>query len=142
MLRSGLPQAVAIELADLARNRPRSLHPGYLLPTVAGGSMAGNAAALAGRRTTAWLAFGIGVLSWVQIGPTIFGRLFFAEQLPVALRPPLADGPSWFWHVVDPTVSDSRSRDDRRAARVRPPRAARAPFGAGGRCPPRPRPCP
>ena len=65
-------------------------HPGYLLPTVAGGLVAANAAAAAGYRTLGWLLFGIGVLGWLQIGPTILGRLFFAERLPAALTPTLA----------------------------------------------------
>ena len=65
-------------------------HPGYLLPAVAGGLVAANAAALAGYRTLGWLLFGIGLVSWMQIGPTILGRLFFAARLPVELRPTLA----------------------------------------------------
>jgi tellurite resistance protein len=65
-------------------------HPGYFLPTVAGGFLAANAAALAGHRTIAWLAFGIGALCWLLLGPPILERLFFAAAVPTALVPTLA----------------------------------------------------
>ncbi|MCW2994567.1 MAG: family transporter [Conexibacter sp.] len=65
-------------------------HPGYFLPTVAGGLLAANVTALMGYRTIGWMTFGIGVLCWLLIGPMILGRLFFAVALPSALAPTLA----------------------------------------------------
>ncbi|HEV7750612.1 MAG TPA: hypothetical protein VGO71_03675 [Baekduia sp.] len=77
-------QWIAGEL-DTAR-----LHPAYFLPTVAGGFLGANVAALAGHRTIAWLCFGIGTISWMQIGSTILNRLFLGPPLAAALVPTLA----------------------------------------------------
>jgi tellurite resistance protein len=65
-------------------------HPGYLLPAVAGGLVAANAAVAAGYRTIGWLLFGLGMVSWVQVGPVILGRLFLQGGLPSAQRATLA----------------------------------------------------
>jgi tellurite resistance protein len=65
------------------------LHPGYFLPTVAGGLVASDAAALVGQHTLAEVTFGLGVVSWLVMGSLILGRLFFRPQLPTPLLPTL-----------------------------------------------------
>jgi tellurite resistance protein len=70
---------------DMAR-----MHPGYFLPTVAGGFVGANTAAVMGYRTIAWLSFGIGVICWMQLGSTILNRLFMGPPLVAALVPTLA----------------------------------------------------
>lgn len=66
------------------------LHPGYFLPTVAGGLVGSDAAALVGQHTLAETAFGLGVVCWLIMGSMILGRLFFRPQLPTPLLPTLA----------------------------------------------------
>jgi tellurite resistance protein len=66
------------------------LHPGYFLPTVAGGLVASDAAAVLGQHTLAQVAFGFGVISWLVVGSLVLGRLFFRPQLPTPLLPTLA----------------------------------------------------
>lgn len=66
------------------------LHPGYFLPTVAGGLVASDAAALVGQRTLAETTFGLGVICWLIMGSMILGRLFFRPPLPTPLLPTLA----------------------------------------------------
>jgi tellurite resistance protein len=65
-------------------------HPGYLLPTVAGGLATSYAAAEVHLRLVAEGLFGIGVLCWVLLGSIILNRLFFSRALPPALVPTLA----------------------------------------------------
>jgi tellurite resistance protein len=66
------------------------LHPGYFLPTVAGGLVAADGAALLGQKTLAEVAFGLGVICWLILGSMILGRLLFRPQLPTPLLPTLA----------------------------------------------------
>lgn len=66
------------------------LHPGYFLPTVAGGLVASDAAALVGQPTLSRMMFGLGVVSWLVMGSMILARLFFRPQLPGPLVPTLA----------------------------------------------------
>jgi tellurite resistance protein len=66
------------------------LHPGYFLPTVAGGLVASDGAALLGQPTLAELTFGFGVVSWLIMGSMILGRLFFGPTLPTRLLPTIA----------------------------------------------------
>jgi tellurite resistance protein len=66
------------------------LHPGYFLPTVAGGLVASDGAALLGQHTLAETMFGLGVICWLIMGSMILGRLFFRPQLPTPLLPTLA----------------------------------------------------
>jgi len=74
-----------VEPLDLDR-----YHPGYFLPTVAGGLVASQAAALVGQQRLAEVLLGSGVISWIVVGSLIMGRLFFRPLLAPALRPTMA----------------------------------------------------
>jgi tellurite resistance protein len=65
-------------------------HPGYFLPSVAGGLVASASAAVIGQRRLAEVMFGFGVMSWLVLGSIILGRLLFRPMLPPALQPTLA----------------------------------------------------
>jgi tellurite resistance protein len=65
-------------------------HPGYFLPTVAGGFVASAAAAEVGQLRLAEFMFGFGLFCWLILGSTILFRLFFRPPLPPALTPTLA----------------------------------------------------
>ncbi|HEX4831784.1 MAG TPA: hypothetical protein VH478_11905 [Trebonia sp.] len=65
-------------------------HPGYFLPTVAGGLVGAFCAAEVHLHGLAVASFGIGLLSWLLVGSTILNRLFFHPWLPSALVPTLA----------------------------------------------------
>ncbi len=65
-------------------------HPGYFLPTVAGGLIASDGAALVGQLRLAEVMLGFGVLSWIVLGSLILARLLFRPLLPSALLPTLA----------------------------------------------------
>jgi tellurite resistance protein len=67
-----------------------SAHPGYYLPTVAGGLVGAFAAAQVHLHAVAEASFGIGVLSWIMLGSVVWNRLFFRPGLPEALVPTLA----------------------------------------------------
>ena len=67
-----------------------SLHPGYYLPTVAGGLVGADAAAEVHLYALAWASFGIGILCWVLVGSLLLNRLFFRPMLPPPLVPTLA----------------------------------------------------
>ncbi len=69
---------------------PDSVHPGYLLPTAAGGLIGANAAAQIHLHALAEASFGIGAISWVLLGSVIFNRLFTRPALPSALVPTIA----------------------------------------------------
>jgi tellurite resistance protein len=66
---------------------PRSVHPGYYLPTVAGGLVGVITLMQVHLRGLAEAAFGIGILSWVLLGSVVLSRLITAKALPAALRP-------------------------------------------------------
>jgi tellurite resistance protein len=65
-------------------------HPGYFLPTVAGGLIASAAAAQVGQRLLSEVMFGLGVLCWIMLGSVILGRLLLRPMLPPPLQPTLA----------------------------------------------------
>ena len=65
------------------------IHPGYLLPTVAGGLVAANGAATLGFSALGWLSFGLGIVCWLMLGSVVLNRLFSRPQLPAALVPTL-----------------------------------------------------
>jgi len=65
-------------------------HPGYFLPTVAGGLIAAGGSAALGYRTIAMVMFGWGMVCWLVLGSIILLRLFTAAALPPALRPTIA----------------------------------------------------
>jgi tellurite resistance protein len=66
------------------------LHPGYFLPTVAGGLIASSSAAGVGQLALGHVMFGYGMVCWFVLGSIILGRLFFRPPLPAALTPTLA----------------------------------------------------
>jgi tellurite resistance protein len=66
------------------------VHPGYFLPTAAGGLIGANAAAQVHLHALAQASFGIGVLSWAVLGSVILNRLFTRPALPSALVPTMA----------------------------------------------------
>lgn len=66
------------------------LHPGYFLPTVAGGLVAAASAAEVGQPGLARVMFGYGVVCWLVLGSIILARLSFRPALPAALTPTLA----------------------------------------------------
>jgi tellurite resistance protein len=65
-------------------------HPGYFLPTVAGGLVASASAAAVGQHRLAEVMFGLGLICWIVLGSIILGRLLFRPMLPPALQPTLA----------------------------------------------------
>jgi tellurite resistance protein len=67
-----------------------SIHPGYFLPTVAGGLIGGEGASDFGLVGLGWISFGIGVLCWILLGSLILNRLLVRPPLPTALIPTLA----------------------------------------------------
>jgi tellurite resistance protein len=66
------------------------LHPGYFLPTVAGGLVASAGAAEVGQERLAQFMLGLGILCWIIVGSMILGRLMFRPPLPDALAPTMA----------------------------------------------------
>lgn len=65
-------------------------HPGYFLPTVAGGLVAADAAAKVGLHGLGEASFGVGILCWLMLGSLLLNRLFFRSSLPPPLVPTLA----------------------------------------------------
>jgi tellurite resistance protein len=66
------------------------LHPGYFLPTVAGGLVASAGAAEVGQQRLAQFMLGLGIFCWIIVGSMILGRLIFRPPLPDALAPTMA----------------------------------------------------
>jgi tellurite resistance protein len=66
------------------------LHPGYFLPTVAGGLVASAGAADVGQVRFSELMFGLGMICWLIVGSMILTRLIFRPPLPDALAPTMA----------------------------------------------------
>jgi tellurite resistance protein len=83
----------------------KALHPGYFLPTAAGGFVCSIGLSLSGWHEAAESAFGVGLFFWLIIGTLIFSRLFTVEPLPdavkpslaVLLSPPATAGLAWFF---------------------------------------------
>jgi len=67
-----------------------ALHPGYYLPTAAGGLVGGTAAAHVHLHALAEASFGIGVVSWLLLSPMMLNRLAVRPMLPPPLIPTLA----------------------------------------------------
>jgi tellurite resistance protein len=74
-------------------------HPAYFLPTVAGGFIGSDAAAVVGQRGLAEALFGYGAISWLFIGSIVMGRLFL-RPLPA---PPLL--PTFTLLIAPPAVA-------------------------------------
>lgn len=66
------------------------LHPGFFLPTVAGGLVSATALQKVGYHDLAMMAFGIGMICWLVLGSVLLQRLFVGAPLPTALIPLLA----------------------------------------------------
>jgi tellurite resistance protein len=66
------------------------VHPGYFLPSVAGGFVVSASAALAGQIGLAEMLFGLGLISWIVIGSIVLGRLFLGPPLATPLMPTIA----------------------------------------------------
>lgn len=66
------------------------MHPGYFLPTVAGGFIGAATAAQVDLHGVAEASFGIGMVCWALLGGTILTRLFFTGLPPTPLIPTLA----------------------------------------------------
>ncbi|MBV8997608.1 MAG: hypothetical protein JO304_01015, partial [Solirubrobacterales bacterium] len=66
------------------------LHPGYLLPTVAGGLLAAAAAGACGDIGLGQTLFGLGMICWLIIGSMVLVRLLFWPPLPAPLTPTIA----------------------------------------------------
>jgi tellurite resistance protein len=83
------------------------VHPGYFLPSVAGGLLTASSAALVGQRGLAEMLFGLGLLSWITLGSIILGRLILGPALPAALTPTIAimvapaAVATYAWFVID-----------------------------------------
>lgn len=65
-------------------------HPGYFLPTVAGGLIGCQCAATIGQRLLAETMFGLGLVCWLLLGSIILGRLLLRPLFPPPLIPTLA----------------------------------------------------
>ena len=64
-------------------------HPGYVLPTAAGGLLAAEGAAEFGLPGLGWLSFGFGIVSFAGLSALVLNRLFFLEMLKAPLVPGL-----------------------------------------------------
>jgi tellurite resistance protein len=81
-----------------------SVHPGYYLPTVAGGLVGVITLSQVHLRGLAEAAFGIGIVSWLLLGSVVLNRLVTGKELPAALQPvtaievapPALAGVAWF----------------------------------------------
>ena len=79
-------------------------HPGYFLPTVAGGLLAAGSSATLGYASLARVMFGYGSICWLVLGSILLQRLFTQPRLPVPLlptmaievAPPVVAGVAWF----------------------------------------------
>jgi tellurite resistance protein len=79
-------------------------HPGYFLPTVAGGLVAAGGSAALGYDSLAMLMFGYGAVSWLVLGSILMLRLFTQPALStpliptmaIELAPPVVAGSAWF----------------------------------------------
>jgi tellurite resistance protein len=65
-------------------------HPGYFLPTIAGGLIASYGAATVGQLRLAEVMLGLGAICWLVLGSITMGRLLFRPPLPSPLLPTLA----------------------------------------------------
>lgn len=79
-------------------------HPGYFLPTVAGGLLAAATSAQLHYAGFAKVMFGYGAICWIVLGSILLQRLFTGPMLAVPLRPtiaievapPVVAGIAWF----------------------------------------------
>jgi tellurite resistance protein len=79
-------------------------HPGYFLPTVAGGYLGAGALAALGHDDLAHALFGYGTVSWLVLGSILLQRTFVEQRLPaplvptmaIQMAPPVVAGTAWF----------------------------------------------
>ncbi|HEX3929316.1 MAG TPA: hypothetical protein VHW64_01340 [Nocardioides sp.] len=79
-------------------------HPGYFLPTVAGGYLGSEALAALGHPDLARVLFGYGSVSWLVLGSILLQRMFVEKSLPgpllptmaIQMAPPVVAGAAWF----------------------------------------------
>src|ERR1039458_2536794 len=69
---------------------PSEPHPGYFLPTVAGGLIGAQGAAAFGLTGLAWTSFGIGIACWLILGSLVASRLMLFQLPPPGLLPTIA----------------------------------------------------
>jgi tellurite resistance protein len=67
-----------------------AFHPGYFLPTVAGGLIASAGAADVGQRRLGEVMLGLGMICWLILGSIMLARLLFRPLPPEPLLPTLA----------------------------------------------------
>lgn len=65
-------------------------HPGYFLPSVAGGLVAAQSLAKVGWHDAGLVAFGYGAVSWLVLGSILLVRLMTQPTLPAPLLPTMA----------------------------------------------------
>ena len=66
------------------------LHPGYFLPTVAGGLVAAAAAGATGQQRLGVVMLGFGLICWAILGSLLFARLVIGPMLSDPLIPTIA----------------------------------------------------
>jgi tellurite resistance protein len=66
------------------------VHPGYFLPTVAGGLVAAARAAEIGQHLLGEVMFGLGLICWLMLGTLVLGRLILGPKPPTPLVPTMA----------------------------------------------------
>jgi tellurite resistance protein len=79
-------------------------HPGYFIPTVAGGYLGAESLAALGHRDLAMVMFGYGSVSWLVLGSILLQRMFVEIRLPspllptmaIQMAPPVVAGAAWF----------------------------------------------
>ena len=79
-------------------------HPGYFLPTVAGGYLSAGACATLGYHPLGLVMFGYGTVSWLVLGSILLQRMFTQPRLPgpllptmaIQIAPPVVAGTAWF----------------------------------------------
>jgi tellurite resistance protein len=82
----------------------RRWHPGYFLPTAAGGLLAAGGSAALGLTTLSHVLFGLGMGSFLILASIISQRLFVVAALPppllptiaIEVAPPVVAGNAWF----------------------------------------------
>ena len=67
-----------------------AVHPGYYLPTVAGGLVGAIMLSQVHLHALAVASFGLGIASWVLLSSVVLNRLITTKRLPGALQPTMA----------------------------------------------------
>jgi tellurite resistance protein len=67
-----------------------TMHPGYFLPTVAGGFLGAYCAVQIHLHALGVASFGVGLICWFLLGSLVLNRLFLQPRLPAPLIPTMA----------------------------------------------------